>query len=70
MSRNLKYKEFIQFCNKNKIELNMTSNEAILVEELINAIEDNLIFKHVMTTIGDRKTIFEKVHNFYRETNK
>lgn len=66
----LKYKEFVQFCKDNKIALNMTGNEAIFAEELINAIEDSKNFKDVMTSIGSRKHIFEKVHTFYRETNK
>lgn len=66
----LKYNEFIKFCEDNKIELNMTGNQAIFTEELINAIEDSLEFKKVMVTIGNRKDIFEKIHHFYKETNK
>ena len=48
----------------------MTGNQAIFTEELINAIEDSLEFKKVMTGIGNKKDVFEKIHSFYKETNK
>lgn len=66
----LKYEEYIKWRVETKGPANMTGNQAIFTEELINAIEDSADLKKAMVQVGSRKHVFEDIQEWYREVDR